>query len=328
MAECHVVPIPTRPALLRIASLWAESLVLTRRKPGEIVHVQGADAPVADIVTAHFCNRAMLARSDGASLYRRFNYLIGVAVEKYTMSKRSTKKVIAVSHTLRHEIEVQYAVPSNKVVVIHHGVDVEAFHPRNRFRWRAETRDRLGLSPNEFVILFVGGDLRRKGFPTLLRATVELPGRVRVVVVGSSGKELVSSPVSPATNGRGSAVLFVDVTLDMTPLYAMADCFVLPTHYDPFSLATLEAMASGLPVVVSRCAGVSELLTPGVDSVILESAEDDQALRAHLMRMITDDDYRTALGHQARRTAEAHTWDAVVERTLRVYRAVCETPES
>jgi UDP-glucose:(heptosyl)LPS alpha-1,3-glucosyltransferase len=83
-------------------------------------------------------------------------------------------------------------------------------------------------------------------------------------------------------------------------------------------MATLEAMASGLPVCVSRAAGLSEHLTDGLDCLLLNDPEDVEAIAGHLERL-ADSGLRVSLGQEARKTAERFSWDSVVDQTLAVY---------
>jgi len=319
IVRCRLIPVPSRPALARLAALWTASVVVNRRQPADIVHNQGADAPVGNVVTAQFCNQAMRAvAGPDAGLYRRFNYAIGAAVEKFCMSKSSTLRVIAVSRQVKAEIEREYGVDPRKVVVIHHGVDAETFHPRDQARWRVPVRASLRLGSDEFVVLFVGGDYRRKGLVTLLEAARRVPVRVKVLAV--EVKPDVALEQLVRERGLSDLVTFVASTTDIASFYAAADCFVLPTRYDTFSMATLEAMSAGLPVIVSRAAGVSELLTTDRDCILLEEAGDIETLAEHLKRLVQDKALRTVLGTEARKTAEQHSWDRVAERTLGVYR--------
>jgi UDP-glucose:(heptosyl)LPS alpha-1,3-glucosyltransferase len=87
-------------------------------------------------------------------------------------------------------------------------------------------------------------------------------------------------------------------------------------------MATMEAMASGLPVIVSNEAGISELLTDGRDALILEDPSDREGLRETIARLMTSESLRRDLGAAARRTAEQYSWDQIVDRTLDVYQTV------
>ena len=326
LVTCRFLPIPVRPAVLRLASLWVTSAVAMKRRSADIVHVQGADAPVGNIVTAHFCNQVMRNTTNhGVGLRRRLNYSIGAVAEKYCMSKSSTIRVIAVSQTLKNEIEREYGVDPRRVVVIHHGVDAELFHPRNRSQWFALVRSRLGLKTGHFVVLFVGGEYRRKGLVPLLEAVARVPGEVKVLAVGVSPDRTLAQFIR--RRGLDNLVIFLDHTDDVESYYAAADCFALPTQYDTFSMATLEAMASGLPVIVSRAAGVTELLRPGYDCLITEEPEDVDLLSQYLVQLASDHSLRRRLGAEARKTAEKHSWDVVAQRTEAVYRQVLASPQ-
>jgi len=319
MVSCRFLPVPNRPAVGRLAALWAASMIQNRRLPADIVHIQGADAPVGNVVTAHCCNAAMHSAADGrGSLSRKLNYSIGMAVERHCFTKPSTRKVIAVSHQVKADIEQYYGVDPHKIVVVPHGVDGEAFHPRNRSTSRAQVRRRLGLSDTDFVALFVGGDYRLKGLAPLLQAAKRVPV-VRILAAGVHHDPELDRIIHQ--NGLDGCVALLGNASDMGSLYSAADCFVLPTRYDTFSLATLEAMASGLPVIVSRAAGVSELLTSGQDCLVLDDPDNVDLLTEWLGKLITDEGLRVALGSSARKTAERYSWEETAARTASVYRA-------
>ncbi|MGH7395365.1 MAG: glycosyltransferase family 4 protein, partial [Candidatus Methylomirabilales bacterium] len=107
--------------------------------------------------------------------------------------------------------------------------------------------------------------------------------------------------------------------------YAAADVFVLPTRFDPFANATLEAMAAGLPVVTTRMNGVAEILTPGSDGYVLDDSPSAPAL-AKLLVELTDADLRRAMSQAARGTALRFPWRATAEATLETYRAMLGNP--
>lgn len=317
-ARCHFLPVLNRPTVARLAMLWTTSVLAVSCQGFDIVHIQGADAPVGNVVTAHCCNVAMEAASGGRqSLRRRLNYTLGAVVERYCLTKPSTRMVIAVSHKVKTEIEHLYRVNPKRVVVIPHGVDLERFSPRARFVWRKRVRNRLGLADDDFMILFVGGNYRLKGFIQLLQAARNIEQRLKIVAVGVVPDQFLARLLD--RSGYESQVVVVGPTAEIVPYYGAADCFVLPTFYDTFSLATLEAMACGLPVIVSRMAGVAEILTNGVDALLLQSPRDVEELTKKLSWLVTDEALRIRLGENARKTAEQHSWDIVTEQTLQVY---------
>src|SRR5262245_40309984 len=186
LVRYRFLPIPTRPAIARLASLWVTSTMVRGRHTGEVIHIQGADAPVGNIITAHCCNAAMRAAAgQGARLQRKMNYAIGAVVERFCMSRSSTQRIIAVSHKVKGEIEREYAIKPERITVIPLGVDMETFHPNNRHHWRKQVRNEFGVGKSEFVVLFVGGDYRLKGLVPLLEAVRRLETKIRVLAVGT-----------------------------------------------------------------------------------------------------------------------------------------------
>ena len=108
-------------------------------------------------------------------------------------------------------------------------------------------------------------------------------------------------------------VRFLPPRADVEFYYAAADAYVSPTLEDSFGLPPAEAMASGLPVVTSRLAGVSEIMTPGVDSFVLEDPEDFAALAEVLLRLKSDSVLRERIATAAVETASKLTWDDAAE---------------
>jgi UDP-glucose:(heptosyl)LPS alpha-1,3-glucosyltransferase len=308
--------VPNRPALARLAMLWATSLLRGKRELADIVHVQGADAPIGNVVTAHYCC-AVQWGSGERGIARRLNDKIGAIAERYSLSKPSTRRVIAVSQQVKADIEREYGVDRRRISVIPNGVDLQAFNPGSRDRWRKTIRESLGFAPKEFVVLFVGGDYRRKGLVVLLKAIAQVRPVCRVLTVGVELDRSLKDFIRK--RGLSHVVRFHDSTENLAPLYAAADCFALPTLYDTFSMAALEAMASGLPVIISRRAGLTEVMSPDRDCLVLEDPRDVENLTRTLQDLVGDEDLQSSLGVEARRTAERYSWEAVARDTVAVY---------
>ena len=181
--------------------------------------------------------------------------------------------------------------------IIPNGVDLSHFSPGNRLAMRIAARQKLHYSPEDVVLLLVGNDLRNKGLPLLLESLSrcrDLP--LRLCVVGSD-----ASPDGAATLGLlqlQDRVTFVGETKEILAFYAAADICVAPSREDSFNLPALEAMASGLPVVVSTKAGISEYLSDGVDSLLLPEPENPLPLCEILSRLAQDSELRRNLGQK------------------------------
>jgi glycosyltransferase involved in cell wall biosynthesis len=97
-----------------------------------------------------------------------------------------------------------------------------------------------------------------------------------------------------------------------------------PSLEDAFAMPPLEAMACGLPVIVSRQAGVSEVITHGLDGYILENPQDASALASMLRDLHNDAALRERLGENASRTAQKYTWDRNAEQLREVFERILE----
>jgi UDP-glucose:(heptosyl)LPS alpha-1,3-glucosyltransferase len=96
--------------------------------------------------------------------------------------------------------------------------------------------------------------------------------------------------------------------VDVEFYYAAADAYAGPSLEDSFSMPVLEAMACGLPVIASAAAGVSEIISDGVDGLILQNPADAKALAALMQRIYDDSELRAGLGARAAGTAQQYTW--------------------
>jgi UDP-glucose:(heptosyl)LPS alpha-1,3-glucosyltransferase len=279
----------------------------------DIVHGHGNTA-VQDVVTVHICRKAnRLAR--GLSLSRRDPHLF---IERRQFENRRLKRIIVFSEQLKRDLHRHYGIPPDRVVTIPNGVDANRFHPRLRGVHRERVRKDLGLSDHDIAVLFVAsGNFENRGLPNLLSAVSHRPDhRVKLIVVG--GDRLGPYRDQARTLGIEDRVIFLPFTERLEELHTGADALVFPSYYDTFGSVPMEAMASGLPVVVTAWCGMSELITDGVDGLILKDPADVEALDAALMRL-SDDSFREGLGRKARETAERQSWDAVAERTLKLY---------
>jgi len=195
-------------------------------------------------------------------------------------------------------------VPPERIEVIVNGVDLDEFHPG-----RAD-RGRLGLPEGGPLALFVG-DIRssRKNLDRVLLALRSVPD-LHVAVVG----QLPGSPYPALAEQLGVAdrVHFLGFRRDVASLMRAVDFFVQPSRYDPFSLVVLEAMASGIPVIVTQRMGVSALV--GEAGIVLDNPEDHEALAQAMAMLAREPELREEMGQKARAVAEAHSWERMASR--------------
>ncbi len=191
-------------------------------------------------------------------------------IEKRLFDPKNTRLIIANSNRGKEEIVRHYGFPEDKIRVVYNGVDTDRFNVQNRKRHRDAVRNMLGFSPSDHVILFLGSGFERKGLSFALKM-VEAFGDscAKLVVAGRDNPRRYRKLARQL--GINDRVIFLGPTKEPEKLYAAADVFLLPTMYEPFSNACLEALASGLPVVTSRINGVSEMIQDNVTGECLDS---------------------------------------------------------
>jgi glycosyltransferase involved in cell wall biosynthesis len=174
-----------------------------------------------------------------------------------------------------------------------------------------------------FVLLLIGNDWRNKGVPVLLDVLVrlcELP--IDLAVVSREHPAEVRAMIhSKGIEGR---VHLFPARTEVELYYAAADAYVGPSIEDALPLPPAEAMACGLPVIVSASSGVSETINPGVNGLILDDPTDVEGLAAMVRRLWADKGFRDQLGQEAAESARRFTWErggrelaAIFEESMR-----------
>jgi UDP-glucose:(heptosyl)LPS alpha-1,3-glucosyltransferase len=241
-------------------------------------------------------------------------------LERVLLTRRRYRLIIAISARVRADLIRHYAVPPEHIRIIYNGVDTRRFHPAARPGPGEGARRRLEVPDRALLALFMGTGFERKGLVYLLRALPAAGETVWVVVAGRD-TDVGSYQALAHSLGVAERVRFLGPVAQPELMYAAADVLVLPTIYEPFSNACLEALASGLPVITTRAAGVSELLPDRLDSLTLPAAGDHVTL-AERLRRLQDPEERRALGADARAVAERRSLEIMTDEFLEAYRSL------
>ena len=244
-----------------------------------------------------------------------------LAAERRMLASPRLKRVICNSRMVADELREWYRVPDERLTVIHSGVDTEVFHPERVAGQRDALRERLGFRDEEPMLLFVGSGYERKGLDSLLRALRRVPANMRLVVVGRDSQQRRWQRWAQRL-GIASRVHFAGPRDDVTPWYAAADVFVLPTLYDPFPNVVLEAMACGLAVITSTKSGARDIIRQGENGYLCD-ALDIPVLRAHI-ETLGDAACRRRIGRAARETVAPMTLSRMAESYRQLYTELLE----
>ena len=238
--------------------------------------------------------------------------------------------IIVSTNQERDDIGRLYQKSPHNVHVIPAGVDLELFHPIDK----AKARQELGLLEKK-VILYVGRIEPLKGLDILLNAVALLEDRsdTRLLIVGGSpgrDEELDRLKLLAEQLGIEDMVTFSGAVNQayLTKYYSAADVFVLPSYYESFGLVALEAMACGIPVVVSRVGGLKTFIKDG-EAGYLIPWRCPEPFAQRLDILLANPALRETMGKAARATALEMSWSGVADRILEVYSCLInETWES
>lgn len=203
--------------------------------------------------------------------------------------------LIAPSKFAAEPLRERFGLRAEALRVVYNGVDPERFRREALAPLRRAAREAWDLAEDDVAFLEVAVNFRLKGVATALRALRRLPRQARLMVVGARDPAADFGRVDAFTTearrlGVSDRVRFVGGLADVRPAFAAADAYVHPSWHDACSLSVMEAWASGLPVITSRCNGASELMTPGEEGFVLQDPGSDAGLAesmGHLLNPAT-----------------------------------------
>ncbi|NLN59383.1 MAG: glycosyltransferase family 4 protein [Deltaproteobacteria bacterium] len=242
-------------------------------------------------------------------------------LDRRIFHKGGAKLILAISNLVKEQIMTHYRVPEEKIVVIYNSVDTTRFNPFLADSFKGEMRKELAIKPGEKVILFMGNNYKLKGLPLLLEALTRIKDRSFVLVV--AGTDL-TDPYRHFANQHhiGGQVRFIGHYEYPERLYAAADIFLFPSHGDTFGNVCLEAMACGVPVIVSRTAGASEIIDHGLNGYVLRTGESEE-LAARIKESTNPENHAIMSGEAARKAAE-FTIDRHMDQLFALYERIRE----
>ena len=236
------------------------------------------------------CHAAWLKlRSRHVSLTRRLSFKVNplhrsiLRLELEVMSHPDTRRVIAISRMVADELVQYCGLDPAKLRVIYNAVNQEAMALARREEVRSQARAELGLQDGEPVLLFLGSDYFRKGLGFAIQALTQTP---HVVLLAAGHDSPARYQHLAQRQGVAKRVRFLGLRTDVPQLLAAADAFILPTIYDPLSIAIMEALSTGTPVITTTSAGASELIEPGKTGYVVERPEEPEQLGQAIRRAL------------------------------------------
>ena len=326
----HDVPVATvRPgawSARELVSFAFNSRRLVRSEPFDAIHTRLPSTWVADILYLGGVARGELERAPISSLrrllqFRRPAYLARLALERRAVRSRRVSRFHVDSDQVLHDLVRYHDVDPSRVLVLPPGVNLDEFRAAAD---RDEIRRELGLPHEATLLLFCGHDFNRKGLERAVAGLARMSEAAELIVVGGgadgSFRELAS------TLGVSERVHFYGARQDAARFFQAADVFLLPTHDDMWGATVVEAMATGIPPVVTDVAGSADVVEDGETGYVLRAPYDADELAAILDRLTADRELRLRMGAAASLRARTLAWSRHVDVLEAELIAVADSP--
>jgi UDP-glucose:(heptosyl)LPS alpha-1,3-glucosyltransferase len=237
-----------------------------------------------------------------------------LSLEAAAMRVKTGSRVVAVSHWLKERIHDAYG-DQLIVATIAPGATSVAVDPV----LRSKIRMALGWAQGDIGCLLVARNPLRKGLATVLEALSQLPENFRLAVVGTQPE--IEDYLRVNYPKLVARVNLIAPTSAVSPYYQAADVYVHPTLLDSFGMAPLEAMAHGLPVIVSgpEFCGFGEYVTHRHDAWVLTNPEDPNEIAQGLRTLTSDPILRKHLLHHAAKLVGSLSWAAAAKKYEALY---------
>ncbi len=249
-------------------------------------------------------------------------------VEKRMVSDGYCQYYLAVSSITRDIFLNEYQVDSGGVPVIHPGIDAVTAAPPEKDAARAEIFRKYSLPHAAPVILFVSMNFDIKGLDPLMAGL----GRMKqlhpdqhftLLIVGRDHQKKYERLAKQV--GIDGQTVFTGLIPreEVHGIYRAGDVYAMLSKFDTFGMVVLEAMAEGLPVVVSGNVGAKDLIVEGVNGFVIDNPHDAEHVATALHHIIRDD-VKRIMGRAALETSRHYTWERTAQKVKEIYLKILE----
>jgi glycosyltransferase involved in cell wall biosynthesis len=289
-----------------MAASWAKS------EPCQIIHAHDWMTYPAGMSAKRVCHQPFVAHVHATEFDRTGGNVDQRIAELEYQGLTAADQVITVSGYTKDVVNRYYGINKDKITVVHNGVDPVEF----------TAADIRRVFPNDHIALYVGRLTFQKGIEYFLRAAQEVltyhPDTV--FIVAGDGDMFTRHVLESAYLGISSRVIFTGFLTGqkLHSLYQMADVFVMPSVSEPYGLVVLEALASGVPCIVSKQSGVIE----SVKNLYTVDFWDTHKMAGLINTVLSHPELSKQMVHQAQQELKSLTWDHAARKTLSVYQSL------
>lgn len=311
----HIHRIPRQKVkFLGIILFWVRIFWLLKKIKPDIVHAQSIPAGIPGVLARKILRRPCVVWGRGSEIYLpwRFKEVIS------KLALRNADAVIALTEDMKREIR---KICDKDIYVIPNGVDLERFENLSS----ENIRRKLEITNEQKIVIFAGILRPIKGVKYLIQAMNiirQKNTKASLMLIGD-GEERQSLEELVKESNLGDCVTFVGQVPNEEVLEYMAasDVFALPSLSEGFPIVSLEAMASGLPIVATKVGGLPEIVEDGQNGFLVEPKSPRQiADKAQLL--LEDDELRGRISRNNKEKARSYSWQSIVQRLEEVYRTI------
>ena len=240
----------------------------------------------------------------------------------HSCEKASVKRLVAVmanSQYTANVIQKQYLPDASRIFVVYKSIEPDAFRDARELRNK--------LKKHSPVVLFIGGNMQRKGLPDLISAAPKIlqgaPDTEFWVVGNDDAVPRMRSLCRDLGVEQHFRFLGRKSQSELAEIYAQSDIFCMPSLTEAFGVVFLEAMSAGVPVIGSRTGGIVEIIQNEVNGLLVNPG-DHQELTQKVLRLLKDTNLRERLRNEGLETVKHFTVDKMMAETYQVYRTVIE----
>jgi len=315
----HKIPIITFPKYLTTLSFAYFTRRQINRNNFSLVHSHERIFG-ADIFTLHGIPHRYWVhniRRKKMSLYD----LTTAWVEKKLVTQGNCQKFIAVSNLTRDIFLQEYNIDPQKVAVIHPGVDLNDYATADKKLIRADIRKEYGFSSEETIILFASMNFEIKGLDDVLFSLAKLKAQNKKfkLIVAGKGNIKKYTRIAQEIQMHSDVIFTGPVSKErLIKMYLAGDIYIMLSKFDTFGMVVLEAMAAGLPAIISSNVGAKDLVQENKNGFIISNTSDTDYIAAKIA-LLLDEDFRRQMSEAAYQTAAQNTWDDVTRKYAALY---------
>jgi UDP-glucose:(heptosyl)LPS alpha-1,3-glucosyltransferase len=243
-------------------------------------------------------------------------------VEKKLVYDGNVKKFVAVSSLTKEIFLKEYKIDPDRIAVINPGIDLYDYAGQNKDSVRNSIRSELGINISDPVILFASMNFEIKGLDDILFSLAKLKAQNRKFKLIVAGKGNIKKYTKLAQQAQiASDVIFTGPVSKekLVRIYLAGDLYVMLSKFDTFGMVVLEAMAAGLPVIISSNVGAKDIVQEDKNGFVVSNTSDTDYIAAKIS-LLLDENIRRKMSTTARQTAAQNTWDDVTKKYAAIYK--------